>query len=255
MADAESASRGYQDFRRLFVSKRFFAARVISFVLVFSFTGSIFSQQSGSARRQPETATSRSVTPAAALPGAVTGATVKNDLSEALSVIEGNYIDGKKLEYNSIFKSSINGMLTVRGKIVYGGYSDYRYEGFIWEGTKGRIETRSVNGWQPAIRLWTPDSPGPEPFRDGELMPSVENDPWAAAIQELVSALNEDREPLSNGEDGRLALELTMAVYESRRQGAARIELPLTIQESPLELMLQANQIPSIWGRGLQTWT
>ena len=43
----------------------------------------------------------------------VTSATVKNDLSEALSVIQDNYIDGKKLDYNSIFKSSINGMLTV----------------------------------------------------------------------------------------------------------------------------------------------
>jgi predicted dehydrogenase len=143
----------------------------------------------------------------------------------------------------------------VRGKIVYGGYSDYRYEGFIWEGTKGRIETRSVNGWQPTIRLWTPENPGSSDFRDGEHMPSIENDPWATAIQELVAALNEDREPISNGADGRLALELTMAVYESRRQGTARIELPLTIQESPLELMLQANQIPTIWGRGLQTWT
>ena len=44
---------------------------------------------------------------------AVTTGTVKNDLSEALSVIQDNYIDGKKLDYNSIFKSSINGMLTV----------------------------------------------------------------------------------------------------------------------------------------------
>jgi carboxyl-terminal processing protease len=38
---------------------------------------------------------------------------VKSDVAEALSVIQENYIDGKKLEYNSIFKSSINGMLKV----------------------------------------------------------------------------------------------------------------------------------------------
>jgi len=82
-------------------------------VLVLSFTGSIFSQQSGSVRRRPETATSRAVSPSSTAPGAVTGATIKNDFSEALSVIEGNHIDGKKLEYNSIFKSSINEMLTV----------------------------------------------------------------------------------------------------------------------------------------------
>ncbi len=38
---------------------------------------------------------------------------MKSDLSEALSVIQNNYIDGKKLDYNSIFKSSISGMLNV----------------------------------------------------------------------------------------------------------------------------------------------
>src|SRR4030095_15183335 len=39
--------------------------------------------------------------------------TIKNDLAEALSVIQSNHIDGKKLDYNSVFKSSISGMLSV----------------------------------------------------------------------------------------------------------------------------------------------
>lgn len=38
---------------------------------------------------------------------------IKSDLAEALSVIQANHIDGKKLDYNSIFKSSITGMLGV----------------------------------------------------------------------------------------------------------------------------------------------
>jgi carboxyl-terminal processing protease len=38
---------------------------------------------------------------------------IKNDLAEALAVIQTNHIDGKKLDYNSIFKSSISGMLSV----------------------------------------------------------------------------------------------------------------------------------------------
>ena len=38
---------------------------------------------------------------------------VKSDVEEALSVIQNNYIDGKKLDYNTIFKSSITGMLNV----------------------------------------------------------------------------------------------------------------------------------------------
>ena len=38
---------------------------------------------------------------------------IKNDLAEALSVIQANHIDGQKLDYNSIFKSSISSMLSV----------------------------------------------------------------------------------------------------------------------------------------------
>jgi carboxyl-terminal processing protease len=36
---------------------------------------------------------------------------VEQDFSEALSVIQDNYIDGNKLDYNNVFKSSIIGML------------------------------------------------------------------------------------------------------------------------------------------------
>jgi carboxyl-terminal processing protease len=38
---------------------------------------------------------------------------IKSDLSEALAVIQTNHIDGRKLDYNAIFKSSISGMLSV----------------------------------------------------------------------------------------------------------------------------------------------
>jgi carboxyl-terminal processing protease len=41
------------------------------------------------------------------------GAAIKSDLAEALAVIQSNHIDGRKLDYNSIFKSSITGMLNV----------------------------------------------------------------------------------------------------------------------------------------------
>jgi len=41
------------------------------------------------------------------------GQGIKSDLAEALSVIQSNHIDGRKLDYNSIFKSSISGMLSV----------------------------------------------------------------------------------------------------------------------------------------------
>src|SRR6185295_2345849 len=41
------------------------------------------------------------------------GQAIKSDLAEALSVIQTNHIDGRKLDYNTIFKSSISGMLSV----------------------------------------------------------------------------------------------------------------------------------------------
>ena len=42
---------------------------------------------------------------------AATPSEVKGDFAEALSVIEQNHADGAKLDYNSAYKSSINGML------------------------------------------------------------------------------------------------------------------------------------------------
>lgn len=41
----------------------------------------------------------------------VTVEKIESDVSEALTVIQENYIEGKKLDYNEVFKSSIEGML------------------------------------------------------------------------------------------------------------------------------------------------
>lgn len=40
-------------------------------------------------------------------------AAVAQDFKEALEVIEGNYVDGNKIDYNNVYKSSIQGMLRV----------------------------------------------------------------------------------------------------------------------------------------------
>ena len=72
----------------------------------------IFSQQNRSATRvnPPER-------PAAGRPTSgkspVTPAGIKLDLGDALAIIQDNYIDGNKLDYNSVFKASIGGMLSV----------------------------------------------------------------------------------------------------------------------------------------------
>ena len=80
-------------------------------ILLFALSASLYSQQTGSARRQ----TNQPANPPAPASGIAraTGTVVKSDVEEALSVIQNNYIDGKKLDYNTIFKSSISGMLNV----------------------------------------------------------------------------------------------------------------------------------------------
>ena len=92
--------------------KRSFAPGILFLFLALTVPALIFAQQNRSARRA--TTPDRS-TPAVTASGktAPSGAAIKSDLSEALSVIQQNYIDGRKLDYNSVFKSSISGMLSV----------------------------------------------------------------------------------------------------------------------------------------------
>ena len=94
-------------------SKRWFPG-LLFLALALSVPAIIFSQQNRSARRQPGNPSDRSGGGASARnKPAVTPTVVKTDLNEALAVIQNNYIDGRKLDYNSVFKSSINGMLNV----------------------------------------------------------------------------------------------------------------------------------------------
>ena len=84
---------------------------IVFFILAVSLPAIIYSQQNGSARRQPPAPAESTALPAAGSTSRVNSAVVKTDVSEALGVIENNYIDGKKLDYNSVFKSTISGML------------------------------------------------------------------------------------------------------------------------------------------------
>ena len=96
------------------MTKRFFAPGIFFLGLALLVPAIIFAQQNRSARRATGTTPERS-TPGATSNGkaATSAPLIRSDLSEALSVIQANYIDGKKLDYNAIFKSSISGMLSV----------------------------------------------------------------------------------------------------------------------------------------------
>jgi carboxyl-terminal processing protease len=83
---------------------------IVVLLLALSLPLIIFSQQNRSARiNSDRVATGRS----AAGKGPVTVAVIRHDLSDALAIIQQNYIDGNDLDFNSVFKSSISGMLSV----------------------------------------------------------------------------------------------------------------------------------------------
>jgi carboxyl-terminal processing protease len=94
------------------VRTRTFALGIIFLIFALSIPALIFAQQSSSARRASAPESTSSANPAAGR-ATVTGPMIKRDVAAALSVIQSNYIDGSKLDYNSLFKSSINGMLRV----------------------------------------------------------------------------------------------------------------------------------------------
>jgi carboxyl-terminal processing protease len=95
------------------VRKSFFAPGILFLIFALSVPALILAQQNRSARRA--TPPDRSTPATTGSSGKTTASmpTIKNDVSEALAVIQSNYIDGKKLDYNAIFKSSISGMLSV----------------------------------------------------------------------------------------------------------------------------------------------
>jgi carboxyl-terminal processing protease len=94
------------------VRKSSFAPGILFVVFALALPAFIIAQQNRSARRAngPDRSASTSA------PSGKTEATapaIKSDLSEALAVIQTNHIDGRNLDYNAIFKSSISGMLSV----------------------------------------------------------------------------------------------------------------------------------------------
>lgn len=99
------------------------------------------------------------------------------------------------------------------------------------------IHLRTGSPFRPDPRptAWQPVTSGgigvPEPIVDirqqvgGHLAPALD----------LLAAMREDRDPLCSARDGRVTLEMISGVFESHRQGGARIALPLQERGNPLE--------------------
>jgi len=95
------------------VRNRFYVPGLLFLILGLSVPAIILAQQNRSARRASSPAPDRAGTVNTSGKSPATAPVIKNDLAEALSVIQANHIDGPKLDYNSIFKSSISSMLSV----------------------------------------------------------------------------------------------------------------------------------------------
>lgn len=51
---------------------------------------------------------------------------------------------------------------------------------------------------------------------------------------DLIAAISENRAPLCSAADGEIVTEMILSVFESHRQGGARVPLPLTNRQNPL---------------------
>ena len=85
-----------------------------------------------------------------------------------------------------------------------------------------------------ASKAWIPITTAgignPEPIKDIRNLVGGHHGP----VLDLIAAINERREPLCSDKDGRTVLEMTMAIFESHRNGGARIGLPLKDRSNPL---------------------
>ncbi|GIW79766.1 MAG: hypothetical protein KatS3mg105_1573 [Gemmatales bacterium] len=87
---------------------------------------------------------------------------------------------------------------------------------------------KSKVNWQP---ITSAGLNKPEPLKDNSL---VQGNIWI--VQDLMKAIEEDRQPKGSMYDGRAALEMILAVYESHRRKGP-VDLPLMNRKHPLTLL------------------
>ena len=104
--------------------------------------------------------------------------------------------------------------------------------------TTGYLPSASLlpdGSWTPGRtgKKWIPiSSNGPgqaETLKDGGLHAGN-----VLAIHDLIDAVEEDRDPEASIQDARTATEMIVALFESHRQGGARVTFPLLNRDNPL---------------------
>lgn len=136
---------------------------------------------------------------------------------------------GHHAEHNAIghwqFENGIYAMLA-QGELAPSGYA------FQLCGSAGIISINAPQGQR--LQVIT---------KNGELDISLKDiNPKQAELEELIAWLAGGPPHRSRGENGRATMEILMAIMESSRLHRT-IYLPLETKESPLELMIEAEQI------------
>ena len=136
---------------------------------------------------------------------------------------------GHRVEHNAIghwqFENGVYAMLA-QGELAPSGYA------FQLCGTTGIISVNAPEG--RLLQVIT---------KNGELDISLEDiNPKQAEIEALIAWMEGGPPHRSRGENGRATMEVLMAIMESSRLHRA-IYLPLETEASPLELMIESEQI------------
>ena len=136
---------------------------------------------------------------------------------------------GHRVEHNAIghwqFENGVYAILA-QGELAP---SDYAFQ---LCGTAGIVSVNAPQGRQ--LQVIT---------KNGELDVSLEAvNPKQAEVKELIAWMEGGPPHRSRGESGRATMEVLMAIMESSRLHRA-IHLPLETKESPLELMIESEQI------------
>lgn len=84
---------------------------------------------------------------------------------------------------------------------------------------------------------WWELTPGPLPD------PAWPETPVLCAARDLIESIEQGRQPRCTGRDGRAAVEIITAIYESERRGNAWVHLPLGAQESPVEVLRREGKL------------
>jgi len=117
----------------------------------------------------------------------------------------------------------------VRATVELGEFAPQNWQ-FHVIGTDGIIDVNFPDG--TPIRLMSAKT-------NGWIVPKLEiYDPREAEMLELIKSIEEKREHISSGQIGRNCLEIIMAIFESSRSRCL-VNLPLKIQENPLEIMMK----------------